>query len=372
MSLAAVISFMLFITSVYADTINVPGDQLTISDAVSVAVAGDTIKVASGTYIDTAQVFIDKDLTIKGAGVYRTTIKKDFDTGSGGDSRGWWLVDSGVILNLSRLTMDGSGYLTWQAIRHKGEGTIKHVKFTEIKYNESGPNYSGIAVAAFGTGQVDITQCKFNEIGRIGVLYFGSGVNGSNFAYNVYTGKGDGDWLDYGVEFGGGAQGTVKYSKISDNRGVASVDDSASAGILATTFFGPGTMVTINRNWLCKNTTGIAIGYDPNDENIDSTVVNVNKNKIYNNESNGVTLLSDGSTFERNWTWRNGDGFGVGSVASGNLFKKNKSFKNTEYGYNDESIDAGTGGTANTYNRNICFFNELGGSNPSGLCEPQP
>ncbi|MHC4183091.1 MAG: right-handed parallel beta-helix repeat-containing protein [Planctomycetota bacterium] len=369
MAMVAAVSLMLFITSIYAAVINVPGDEATISAAIAAANpgGGDTIKVAAGTYTDTSQVVIDRDVTIRGASSYTTIIKKNFNTASSGNDRGWWLVEDGHVLHLSRVTMDGSDSLTWQAIRHRGTGTIKYVKFIEIKFNES-VNYAGVAVAAFGTGPVDITRCRFSEIGRIGVLYFGPGVNGSTFAYNKYTGKGDGDWLDYGVEFGAGAQGTVKYNTISGNRGVASSDGSTSAGILTTTFFGAGTDVTIKGNWLYRNTTGIADGYG----DADTTVLNVSYNKIFKNTSNGVHLRSDGNTLKRNYAWRNGgNGFDVDAESIGNVFTKNRSFINTGYGYNDESSGSGDGGTGNTYVGNWCLWNGLGGSNPSGLCGPQ-
>ncbi len=391
-----------------------------IEDAISDAASGDTIKVAKGTYVNTAQVVIDKDLTIRGKGAGKTIIKPGVDTGSSGDARGWWLVNPGIVFNLSRVTMDGSDRLVWQGIRHRGEGTIKRVKFTEIEFNES-TNYAGTAVAAFGTGPVDVYKCYFKEIGRVGVLYFGTGVNGSNFKYNRYTGKGDGDWLDYGVEFGGGAQGIVKYNKISGNRGVNSVDGSTSAGILVTTFFGAGTTATIKKNLIYRNSTGIFVGFN----NQDTSVVDVRQNKIFDNGLNGIDIFSIGpgsnvmknrvfsngdngilldginnyevnnnkasknkghgisiigsvndgfeNKISKNWAWRNAlSGFNADMYSFDNEFNNNKSFRNEEFGYVDDSTGSGTGGTANTYVNNKCWKNVLGGSNPSGLCGPQP
>ena len=59
------------------------------------------------------------------------------------DDRGWFLVNAGVDLNVSELTFNGTGNLVYQAFRHRGSGTFDNVNFTEIKYNESGPEYSG-------------------------------------------------------------------------------------------------------------------------------------------------------------------------------------------------------------------------------------
>ncbi|MCK4774574.1 MAG: right-handed parallel beta-helix repeat-containing protein, partial [Candidatus Krumholzibacteria bacterium] len=131
------------------------------------------------------------------------------------------------------------------------------------------------------SGPVDFTGCTFTEIGRIGVLYFGSGVNVSVFTGNTYTGKGVGDWLDYAVESGAGANVTVTDNYISGNRGVASSDGSTSAGILVTTYFGPDTEATVTDNTITDNTEGIAVGYDGTDA---STVV-AHNNLIYGNDT---------------------------------------------------------------------------------------
>lgn len=415
-------------TTAYAAIINVPGDQPTISAAISAAnlAGGDTIKVAKGKYLDTSQVVIDRDVTIRGKGAHKTIITKKFDTSNIGDLRGWWWVKEGKVLHLSRVTMDGSdgnkpddtSYLTYQGIRHEGTGTIKHCKFTDIKYYESGPDYAGTAVAAFG-GPVDITRCKFTHIGVTGVLYSGPGVFGSNFNRNVYRGKGYGEHLDYAVDVEDGAQVTIYRNRISRNRG--SVDGSISAGILVTTLFGAGTTATIIKNLIYKNSTGIFVGFD--DE--DTSVVDVRKNMIFDNGLNGIDIFSigPGSKVMKNRVWRNGDngilldginnyevnnnkvlknkGHGIsiigsvndefenrisknwawGNALSGfnadmysfdNEFNNNKSFRNKEFGYVDDSTGSGTGGTANTYVNNKCWKNVLGGSNPSGLCGPQP
>jgi len=52
--------------------INVPADQPTIADAITAAVAGDTINVAAGTYNE--NVVVNKQLTIVGAGSANTTV----------------------------------------------------------------------------------------------------------------------------------------------------------------------------------------------------------------------------------------------------------------------------------------------------------
>lgn len=282
-----------------------------IRDAVDAASAGDTVDVAAGTYVETGQIVISKDLSIVGAGASQTVIKPAGDTGSSGDARGWFLVNSGITFNLSDVTLDGTGRNVYQAIRHKGSGTISDCAFSNIKY----PGYSGMGMAVMGPSgtNVDVTSCTFTEMGRIGVIYFGAGVTGT-FSGNTYTGKGDGDWLDYAVEVGGGANATITNNTISGNTGVASVDGSTSAGILATTYYGAGTQATITGNTISGCTEGIAVGYDASD----TSVVTAHNNNLAGNDT-GIGSTAPAVDAEDNW-WGSASGpthasntFNVGS-----------------------------------------------------------
>ena len=235
-------------------------------DVADVVTAKDTVYIQTGVYTDDAQVVIDNDVTVIGEGKGATILNPGFDTGTAGNSRGWWLVDAGVNLDLSELTMDGSGQLVWQGIRHLGTGTIDNVSFENIQFNASGPHYQGTAVAAFGgVGPVDVTNSMFSDIGRIGVLYFGAGTTGT-FDGNTYTGKGAGDFLDYALDISAGANIDVSNNTISGNMGVASSDGSASAGILVSTFFAPGTTATLTgNNVISGNSTGVFVGFNASD-----------------------------------------------------------------------------------------------------------
>jgi len=271
----------------------------TIQGAVDAAVSGDTLTMGSITHSEGAQIVIDKDLSLVGAGMSSTTIKPTTSTGSSGDSRGWFLVNTGVEFNISDLTLDGTGYNIYQAIRQRGHGTINHVNFTEIKH----PSYAGVAIAAFGDGDVHVYNSTFSDIGRIGVLYYGTGISGSNFTGNTYTGKGTGDWLDYALDISAGAVVNVVDNTISGNSGVASSDGSTSAGILVTTYFAAGTEATVNSNTLTANSTGLHVGYDVTDT---SKVTAIN-NQIYSNTTYGVSSTAPWVDAEENW-WGASDG----------------------------------------------------------------
>lgn len=237
-----------------------------VKDAIDASDTTATVTASAGTFSEGPQLLINKDIDLIGAGAGTTILKPTVDTGNSGDARGWFLVDTTGSLDLSAMTLDGTGRKVYQAIRYKGAaGSVSGVEFKEIRYNESGPDYSGFALAAFGSGKVDVSNSTFSGIGRVGVLYFGSGVSGSTYSGNTYTGKGAGDWLDYGLDISAGAAVTVDNNQVSDNRGVASVDSSASAAYLVSTYFGSGTTATFTDNTITNNTTGIVVGYNGSD-----------------------------------------------------------------------------------------------------------
>ncbi len=323
--LAALAVWMLIAGTASAATLCVnPGGtggcSSSIQAAVAAASAGDTINVAAGTYTEVGQIVISKNLTIVGAGAGSTIIKTSVDTGNTGDPRGWFLVNSGVNFNLSKVKLDGTGHLVWQGIRDHGTGTISDCSITNIKFNESGPDYAGTGVVVFGSS-VNVTNCTFSGIGRVGVLFFGTGVTGSTFSNNTYTGKGAGNWLDYGVEVGAGANATISGNTISGDTGVATVDGSTSAGILVTTFFGAGTAATITGNNITGNTDGIVVGFDASD----TSAVQAHLNNITGNPDAGVVSTAPLVNATCNW-WGAANGPGPVGPGSGDKGSTNVTF----------------------------------------------
>lgn len=266
-----------------------PGQS--IQAAINSAASGDTIIIHAGEYIEGPQLVVNKSLTIKGEDAATTVIKPAGDTGSSGDSRGWFLVIENITASFDSLTFDASGRNVYQAIRNKGQGNITNCIFKNIIY----PTYYGFAAVIFG-GNVDVINCTFSNIGRVGVLYFGSVVTNSLFSGNTYTGKGDGDWLDYGVEVGAGAHVIIDGNTFSGCTGVASVDNSTSASILVTTYYGAGSQATIIHNDISGSTYGIAVGYDSSDT---STVV-AHENNIY---ANDYGLDTTAPTVDARFNW---------------------------------------------------------------------
>jgi hypothetical protein len=284
------VDFMPWLNSAGGSQVNLPIHNTTdgtyyckIQDAIYAASPGDDIKIEVASHTEGPQIVVDRDITLYGLGKTLTTLYANGNTGSSGDARGWILVNTGIEFNMEDMTLDGTGYLIWQGIRHQGSGSFTDCVIKGIKYQESGPSYAGTGIAAFGGENIDVTGCDFSAIGRVGILYFGAGTTGT-YSNNSYTGKGTGDWLDYGVEVGAGAVATITGSVISGNTGVASVDGSTSAGILTTTLYGAGTSANITGCELTGNSIGIGAGYGT----ADGSLVVANNNLIYNNTLYGI------------------------------------------------------------------------------------
>jgi len=268
--------------------VNLPA---TVEEAVDSSFGGDTINIASGTY-QVGQVVIDKNLTIVGDADEKPVFNPIASLAGTNSGNAWILIESDNEFNLSNVVIDGTDKWVYQAIRSHGNSTIENVDFLNIQGSLLGSPYRGVAIESFGgvipsgagsdthngAGLSDslltVNNCTFSQIGRIGILAKGTGATAIINDVN-YTGKGDIDCLDYGVEAGAGATVEVTNSTIQNNIGVASVDGSTSAGILVTDYFGTGTQASINSNTLENNTTGIAVGYDETDESIVTAHYNI-------------------------------------------------------------------------------------------------
>jgi len=277
------------------NTLDVLRDFTTIQGAINKATAGDTISIAAGTYYEVGQIVIDKNLTIVGADKATTIIKPNHNTTVAGyvQSDAWIYVPLGVTFALNEVTLDGTDLMgAPQIIRHaiqsRGELTVEDCIIKNITTNNK---YYGRGIVLLAGLNNSIVRCEFSNIQRIGIHVRGNVEDTNPVAYIkdcTYTGKGDGDWLDYGIEFGGGGSGIVDGCNISACTGVASVDGSTSAGILATDYYGTGTMVTVENSTLTGNTAGIAVGYAAEDTTKLTAYKNTFSDNTYGIENVGI------------------------------------------------------------------------------------
>ncbi|KAF0234955.1 MAG: hypothetical protein FD181_3583, partial [Prolixibacteraceae bacterium] len=215
--------------------------QTAIKDPLTLG--GHTIQVAAGTFVEVGQIVIDKNLTIVGADKTTTIIKPAADLVD------WFLVNSGVSLNLSKVKLDGTGRAIKRALNIEGSGVVDNCWFTQIK-GASKYDY-GTGVQVKNPAKVDVINCVFDNIGRTGIRHEGTGtVSG-----NTYTGKGAGDWLDYFILAEYGCDITIDGNTVTNCIGVATLDGSTSSAIAV--WDDPNTKTNIINNILTNNSTGI-------------------------------------------------------------------------------------------------------------------
>jgi hypothetical protein len=224
------------------------------------------VNIHSGTYTEGPQVLADKNVNLIGDGKTTTIINPTANTGISGDAKAWWLVGDGKTFNMQKVTLDGSGKLIWIAIRHKGNGTLLDCAFANIQYDAgggAGHAYQGTAIGVHTSGNVDVTDCTFSGIGRVGIAAYDEfdplPVTGPTGTYsgNTYVGKGAGDWLDYAFQVQAGANITITNNNASACLGVA-YDGSGSSAVAV--WDDPSTRAVISNNSFLNNSAGVAVG----------------------------------------------------------------------------------------------------------------
>jgi hypothetical protein len=270
---------------------------LTIQSAINAAASGQTIHVTPGTYTEIGQIIISKNLSIVGANNATTIIKPAQDTGNSGDARGWFLVNSGISFTLKNVTLDGAGYKIWQAIRSHGPSDIENNIIKNILYDPS-TSYEGVGIVVYDGFNSNILNNILGNIGREGIFVYGTGTQ-ALVKGNTYSGKGTGNWLDYGIEVGSGGQATIEENNISNCKGIASVDGSTSAGVIGTTFYGSGTSIKLINNQIHDNSYGVGLGYGETD----STSVTQFDTNIFNNNTYDFDNGTVSNVDARNNTW---------------------------------------------------------------------
>jgi hypothetical protein len=272
-------------------------------DVADGAVNEDTLYIQAGDYVQNSQLLIDNSVRVIGDPTAKPVITPGQNFSGVNAADAWILVNSGVTFDLSRVVLDGDGFFVWQGLRSHGNTSVDDVDFLDIKGSASGSPYRGFAILSFGgtvgggggsdshggggaASHLEVTNSTFADIGRVGVLVKGTMAT-ADVSDIVYTGKGVGDWLDYGIEVGAGAKVDIVDVTISGNRGVAS-DGSTSAGVLVTTFFGAGSEAHFSgANLISGNTDGVVIGFNSSD----SSDVTVSGGQFINNDDNGISIL---------------------------------------------------------------------------------
>ena len=287
----------------------------TLKSAVEAARAGDTLEihghVGGSPGIYAGPVTIDKNLTIQGSqtgnaknlgsptlsGIYAA-----FDTCAEGDSRGWFLVNSGVTFHLKNLMIHGYQKQIYEAIRHRGSGTIDNVAFEGISF---APGPQGASVVVFGSSSsVDVSNSAFVDMGRTGILYSGSGATGTvdGTVFNCDSGGGGGSGIAYGIDVEAGAVVTVQNSSFSNCTGTSG--GTKSAAIQATTDYAAGTQLTVTNNQFIHNAIGVAVGFqEHNGNSADTTAATLTGNFFLGNSDAALHVDSTATIQARRNYW---------------------------------------------------------------------
>jgi len=324
-ALALVVGFSLVATTpVAAAVIPVLPGVGTIAAAVAASnpLGGDIIQlvVPGGIYIE-PQITIPWNLTIMGLPGPKPVIQPVAPLQADGFASAWFLVNPGVTFVMQDVILDGTPAFVHQAIRNHGMTTIQNVDFLNIRGSLSGSPYKGIGVQSYGglvkggggsdshgaakqpmpASQLFVLGCTFQGMGRIGVLVKGT-LSTATVSGCIYTGRGNGDWLDYGVEIGAGGQGTITGNAMT-NCG-SSTTAWASAGILVTDAYGPGSGATIIGNNLSNNEYGIAAAYNASDASVVTAHFNNISGNVEGIHTPSTVVTTDG---ECNW-WGDASG----------------------------------------------------------------
>lgn len=269
-----------------------------IQAAVTAAAAGDTLRVEAS--LSEGQVVINKNLTLEGQ-TGAEVVTASANTTNTGDGKAWFLVNANVNLQVRNLTFDGdfdgNSIAISQAFRHKGTGKFVNCTFRDIRFED----YVGTAIVAFG-GNVDVDRCTFTEIERVGVLFFDNGITNAKCINSSFLGLGNGDQVNYGVEVNAGAVVEIRGNSFDDYSGIATGDDSTSAGVLVTSEGGAGTTATLADNVFTDCTFGLAVGFLVTD----TSLVDAQNNQF---EGNTIAVGSFGPTVNapNNW-WGDSSG----------------------------------------------------------------
>jgi hypothetical protein len=234
-----------------------------IQRAINAASEGNTLNIAPGVYFEAPTIHIFNNLTIIGSGPEETIFVANggTDTMEEYGNPAWFEIGECADVHIHDIAFDGGENSIYYAFFHGGSGSFNHVSFDNIQYD----SYEGTAIFIEGCeGPVHVSNCSFTNIGRVGVWYDDSDVNGSVYKNNSYTGKGGNgeeiDYLDFAVVVGGGAHVTIDSSSVTGNHGVSINNGSElSAGYLVRH---NGTNVTIKNSEIFNNLHGIRLEGD--------------------------------------------------------------------------------------------------------------
>jgi parallel beta-helix repeat protein len=392
---------------------NNPG-YATIQSAVNASAPGDRINVCPGTYTEEVNIPIGKDnILLRSVQFWAAVVKAP--TVMLGLTKSIVRVNGAHGVTILAFTITGPGGFGCDSLRYGvrvdsgGSADILGNHITHIHDTPFSGCQNGVAVLV--GRQSEATTGSARILGNVIDTYQKNGPtvgnNGSHaeIAYNRILGVGPTALIaQNGVQASSGATANVRHNFVAGN--VYTPQTVVSTGIL---LFQPG-QVNVGENTLSSNDVGVynfgsaagsttaknrvrastfdgivadtvnsnGISYNKIDENngpgigvYDSQSNALRANMVEDNSDSGILLSNgDSNRFEENRVRNNGtssgdttDGIRVDTFSTGNTLRDNHLRHNLTHDCHDDSLGAGTAGTANSWTNN-----EGSTSKPAGLC----
>jgi len=241
-------------------TINVPGDESTIEDAIAAASSGDTIEVKPGTYNENALVINGlNNLTLRGAGSGNVTISSQ---SSGRGLR----VDQSNNVRLEGFTLSGAGDFGFKlqfsdglrlqdvrAVNNGGTGIDLNTTDNPTVVGVESRNNSGgfgVALRNLSGATVRSVATSGNAWGGLALWPIDNSDNPSNISANITGSSFTGEPAGVVAQYQGGFSVLLERNDIENN----------NTGVAISDQFGTVTNssgITVRLNNIQGNGTGI-------------------------------------------------------------------------------------------------------------------
>ncbi|HYW68756.1 MAG TPA: hypothetical protein VE960_04060, partial [bacterium] len=217
-------------TASLAGDLYVPGGYGTIQAAVDVAVGGDVIHVAAGTY--TEQVHITtSDISIDGAGVGSTVIASPvtltaFYTSGTNDNYPVVFIDGATGVDLSNLTVDGAnqGDTNYRFIGvgfWNGDGSMTDMEVLNVMNSTFSGAQHGVGVYSYndtgGPYNIAMTDVLVDDYQKTGVALLGDGMTVALLRVETVGQGATSVTAQNGIQLGYGSGGSVEDCTITGN-----------------------------------------------------------------------------------------------------------------------------------------------------------
>jgi len=389
---------------------------MTIQAAVAAATAGDTIRVAPGTYEEA--VTVSKQLSIVAE---RPANRNDSGHHNGDDNgkhngddngkhkgqqRGSAIVEipagGSFGFNLTANDIVLRGFLiedsddNGNAAGADGIVTSGATSGDQILNNIIVGTTMGIYLNSNGTHRTTVSGNLFDSNKQAGAaagngIYSDAGLSNVQIVNNVFTGHTNASIILVGSGALAQSNVTIRQNVMRDDAPVilantthAEVSRNVSTNSVGSGIFlaGGSSDVTIKQNVLTGGAfTGINLRFDPANYNVTTVNTNIrvldnvisgfgdagirlrdgtnhvtvqNNRVLHNGSLGGISLEdADDNTVQNNTASNNsGDGIHLDSLSTGNVISNNTAQNNTGFDLHDESMGTGTAGTANTWTKN--------------------